>query len=309
MKVLILIFSFLITPNLFGQRQYSYVEKTEEKIDYCGKLKNVENLIGQKVKIWHDGGIYRSINGTDRIKWPNEEIKKVAGKEFWNDFDPKIGDIGEIVHVSKSKHKEIFYILKIKDNYVPILCSYIVSTESLDINEAFQKRWDDIHAYGEGDCNFKKFGINEVWNRAGIFEIDRISEFFACDLKTNGIDTLMLVKRISDNGSSPYEKQYVLWKENRQGYLKTFENNEKHEPTQTEPKIFNWDDLIYFYEQNNVSMETNIPESIISHYTNLIVQFYKGPDYYCFGMQLLCKEEDEELKNVQFVRLIEEKLK
>lgn len=301
--------SFLLIQNLSGQNQYSYIERTEEKIDYCGELKIVKELIGQKVKIWHNGGIYSSLNGSDNIKWPNDEIKKIAGKEYWNGYEPQIGEIGEIVFVSKSKYNEIIYILKIKDNYVPIKCSYIVSPESLDVNEAHQKRWDEIYSYGEGDCNFKKFGFNDIWNRAGIAEIDKITEFFACDLKTKGIDTLMLVKRISDNGSSPYEKEYVLWKENGQGYLKIFENNKEHKPTHTEPEKFNWDDLIGFYEQNNVSLETKKPESIISHYTNLIVQFYNGSAYYTFGMQLLCKQEDEKLKNIQFIRLIDNKLK
>lgn len=303
---IILLFTF---QTLVGQNKVSYLEKSEEPIDFCGKLRIVKKLIGQKVKIWHDGGIYKKINGTDRIQWPNEELKKIAGKEYWKDFEPKIGDIGEVVHISKSKYDEIFYVLKIDSYYVPILCSYIVSPESLDVKEAEQKRWDEITAYGKGDCNFKKFGINDTWNRAGIAEIDKISESFACELKTKGIDTLMLVKRISDNGSSPYEKEYVLWKENGQGYLKIFENNEKHKPTQTESEKFEWDDLINFYEENNVSSETKKPESIISHFTNLIVQFYNGSDFYSFGMQLVCKEEDEKLTNVQFIRRIDNKLK
>ncbi len=309
MKVLTTILAFLFVQNLFGQNQYSYIERNDERIDYCGKLNSVKELIGQKVKIWHNGGIFSTLNGSDNIKWPNDEVKKIAGKKYWNGYEPQIGDIGEIVFVSKSKYKEIIYILKIKDYYVPIKCSYIVNLESLDVNEAHQKRWDEIYAYGEGDCNFKKFGFNEIWNRAGIAEIDKLSESFACDLKTKGIDTLMLVKRISDNGSSPHEKEYVLWKENGKGYLKTFENNEKHKPTQTESEKFNWDDLITFYEENNVSSVTQKPESIFSHFTNLIVQLYNGSDYYTFGMQLICKEEDEKLINVQFIRLIDNKLK
>jgi hypothetical protein len=303
---IILLFTF---QTLVGQNKVSYLEKSEEPIDFCGKLKKVKHLEGTLVKIWHNGGIYKTLNETNNIKWPNEEIKTKSGKKYWKEFEPEIGDIGEIVFITKSKYKEIIYILKIKDYYVPIDCSYIVSTESLDVNEAHQKRWDEIYAYGDGDCNFKKFGINKTWNRAGIAKIDKISESFACELKTKGIDTLMLVKRISDNGSSPYEKEYILWKENGQGYLKFFENNEKHKPTQTEPKKFEWDDLINFYEENNVSSETKKPESIISHFTNLIVQFYNGSDFYAFGMQLACKEEDEKLTNVQFIRRIDNKLK
>lgn len=303
---IILLFTF---QTLVGQNKVSYLEKSEEPIDFCGKLKKVKPLKGTFAKIWHNGGIYSTLNGSDNIKWPNSEIKKIAGNEYWKDFEPQIGDIGEIIFVTKSKYKEIIYILKIKDYYVPIKCSYLVNTNSLDVKEAEQKRWDEITAYGKGDCNFKKFGINDTWNRAGIAEIDKISESFACELKTKGIDTLMLVKRISDNGSSPYEKEYILWKENEQGYLKIFENNEKHKPTQTEPEKFEWDDLIYFYEENNVSSEAKKPESIISHFTNLIVQFYNGSDFYAFGMQLVCKEEDEKLTNVQFIRRIDNKLK
>lgn len=309
MKVLTIILTFLFAQNLFGQNKYPYIERTEEKIIYCGKLNSAKELIGQDVKIWHNGGIYITLNGTDDIKWPNDEIKKIAGKEYWDGYEPQIGDIGKIVFVAESKYKEIIYILKIKDYYVPINCSYIVCSECLDVKEADQKIRDDIYAYGEGDCNFKKYGINDTWNRAGIAEIDKMSESFACELKTKGIDTLMLVKRISDNGSSPYEKEYILWKENGQGYLKIFENNENHIPTQTEPGKFDWDDLIKFYEENNVSFETNKPASIISHFTNLIVQLYYGTDFYAFGMQMVCREEDEKLINVQFIRRIDKRLK
>ena len=136
-----------------------------------------------------------------------------------------------------------------------------------------------------------------------------MSAVFGCSLKSSGIDTLMSVKRIFDNGSSPNEKEYVLWKENGQGYSKTFENNEEHQPTQTEPEQFDWDDLISFYEENNVSSGKEIPNSVVSHWTNLIVKFYNGSDYYTFGMQLACSKEDEKLVNVQFVRLIDHKLK
>ncbi len=303
---IIILFTF---QTLVGQNKVSYLEKSEEPIDFCGKLKKVKPLEGTFAKIWHNGGIYSTLNGSDNIKWPNSEIKKLAGKEYWKDFEPQIGDIGEIIFVTKSKYKEIIYILKIKDYYVPIKCSYLVNTKSLDVKEAEQKRWEEITAYGKGDCNFKKFGINETWNRAGIAEIDRISESFACELKTKGIDTLMLVKKISDRSSSPYEKQYVLWKEKGEGYIKIFKNNEKHKPTETETEKFNWNDLISFYEQKSVSLEKTKPESIISHYTNLIVQFYNGTEYYSFGMQLVCKEEDEKLINVQFIRLIDNKLK
>ncbi|MBW1296359.1 hypothetical protein [Aquimarina litoralis] len=301
---------FLFTfQTLVGQNKVSYLEKSEEPIDFCGKLKKVKPLEGTFAKIWHNGGIYSTLNGSDHIKWPNSEIKKIAGKEYWKDFEPQIGDIGEIIFVTKSKYKEIIYILKIKDYYVPIKCSYLINTKSLDVKETEQKRWDKITAYGEGKCNFKKFGFNDTWNRAGITEIDKITESLACDLKANGINTLMLIKKISDRSSSPHDKQFVLWKENDNGYLKTFSNNKKYKPTETETKVFNWDDLISFYEKNNVSSETKKPESIVSHWTNLIVQFYNNSDYYTFGMQLICSEKDEKLVNVQFIRLIDEKLK
>ncbi len=308
MRALIFILSLFVTQSLYGQNQYSYLEKTEENLDYCGKLKTVVNLIGQKAKIWHNGGIYSTLNGSDNIEWPNEEMKKIAGKEYWNEFEPQIGDIGEIVFVSKSKYKEIIYLLKVKEYYVPIKCSYVVSPTSFDVNEAEQKRWDEIEAYGNGDCNFKKFGFNETWNRAGIFKIDKMSEAYACGLKSNGIDTLMLVKRISDNGSSPNEKQYVVWKDKGNGYLKEFENNEGHNLTESETVNFDWNDLIEFYNSKRVFEEKEMPNSVVSHWTNLIVQLYMAKDYYTFGMQLLCSKEDEKLLNVQFIRKIDEKL-
>lgn len=56
------------------------------------------SLVGQKLKIYHNGGIYSTANGKDSkfIEWKNEEIKTKAGKSHWGIFEPKTGDIGEV---------------------------------------------------------------------------------------------------------------------------------------------------------------------------------------------------------------------
>ena len=308
-SILNTIFLLFILNSTFGQNRYSYITKEDDSINLCENIKNLQKLVGKKLKIYHAGGVYSTSNNSDFINWKNDEIKQQAGKSYWKDYEPKIGDIGEIVQLALSKHNDIIYILNVNGYYVPISCSYLTETQNLDVDELFKKREDEINEYGNGNCNFKKNGLNDIFNRAGIFNIDKISESFSCELKSRGITTIMLVKKISDNGSSADEKAFVLWKDNGKGYMKKFENNIEHNPTQTEIIEYNWDDIITFYESNKVIEEINKPESVISHDTNLIVQLYKNEEFYSFGMQLLCRKEDEKLANVKFVRLLDGKLK
>jgi hypothetical protein len=301
------IFLFFILNSTFGQN--GYIEKENDSINLCGKIEDLQKLVGQKLKIYHAGGVFATSNNSDFIKWKNDEIKQKAGKSYWNSFEPKTGDIGEVIQVSLTKHNNIVYVLNINGFYVPISCSYLTETKNLDTDELFKREQDKIEEYGNGDCNFKKNGLNETFNRAGITNLDKMSESFSCELKSKGITTIMLVKKISDNGSSPYEKAFILWNDNDKGYIKKFENNIEHNPTQTEIVEYNWDDLVTFYESNKVKEETKKPESFVSHYTNLIVQLYIREEFYSFGMQLLCRKEDEKLANVKFVRLLDEKLK
>lgn len=308
MKTILQIILILICwTNCFSQNKESYIQKEVDSIDLC---KMNKNLIGQKLKIYHNGGVYTTANGIDSkfIEWKNEEIKTKAGKSHWKNFEPETGDIGEVIQIGKTKYDELIYILKIDSFYVPIKCNYLTQKNNLSSEELIEQRWKDIEKYGEGNCNFKKNGFNEVFNRAGIVEIDKLAENYACNLRETGIDTVMLIKLISDNGSSPNEIEYIFWYENGQGFKTAFKNNKEHQPTQTEIEKYDWEDILIYYNHNVKGTELIFPQYFISHWTNLIVQLYQGEEFYSYGMQLAIKKEDESLANVKFVRYIEQKL-
>lgn len=305
--ILQIIFILICWINCFSQNKKTYIKKEFDSIDLCIENKK---LIGENVKIYHNGGIYPTANGNDSkfIEWKNEEIKIKAGKSHWGSFEAKTGDIGKVIQIGKTKYDELIYILKIDSFYVPIKCNYLTQENNLSSEEQFEQRLKEIEKYGEGNCNFKKNGLNGVFNRAGIVEIDKLAENFACNLRDNGIDTVLLLKLISDNGSSPNEIEYIFWYENGQGYKTEFKNNKKHVPTQTEVEKYDWKDILDYYNQNVKGTELKFPQYFISHWTNLIIQLYQGNEFYSYGMQLAIKKEDESLPNVKFVRYIEQKL-
>jgi len=306
-RILQIIFILIYSTNCFSQNKHTYITKPTDSLDLC----NPESkLVGKSLKIYHNGGIYETVNGKDSnfIDWKNDEIKIKAGKSYWGNFEPKIGDVGEVIQIGKTKYDEIIYVLKIDSFYVPIQCKYLAQENNYSSDKLFENRWKEIEYYGIGDCNFKKNGYNEVGNRAGIFEIDKLSESNACNLREKGIDTIMLIKLISDNGSSPNEIEYVFWYENEQGFKTVFKNNKEHQPTQTEIEKYDWKDIINYYNQNVKDTEMEFPQYIVSHWTNLIIQLYQGEEFYSYGMQLMIKKEDENLPNVKFVRYIEGKL-
>lgn len=308
MKTILQIILILICwTNCFSQQQKSYTQKEVDSIDLC---KINYNLVGHKLKIYHDGGIYPTANGIDSkfIEWKNEDVKLKAGKSHWGNFEPKTGDIGEVIQIGKTKYDELIYILKIDSFYVPIKCNYLTQEKNLSSDEQYEQRLKEIEKYGEGNCNFKKNGFNGVGNRAGIVEIDKLAENFACNLREKGIEKVMLIKLISDNGSSPNEIEYIFWYENEQGFKTAFKNNKNHEPTQTEIEKYDWKNILDYYNQNVKGTELKFPQYFISHYTNLIIQLYQGTEFYSYGMQLAIKKEDESLSNVKFVRYIEQKL-
>lgn len=305
--ILQIIFILICWTNCFSQNNKTYIQKEVDSIDLC-KINN--NLVGQNLKIYHNGGIYSTANGKDSkfIEWKNEEIKTKAGKSHWKNFEPKTGDIGEVIQIGKTKYDELIYILKIDSFYVPIKCNYLTQESNLSSEQELQQRGKEIEQYGEGNCNFKKNGFNGVGNRAGIVEIDKLAENYACNLRETGIDTIMLIKLISDNGSSPNEIEYIFWYENGQGFKTTFKNNKKHKPTQTEIEKYDWKDILNYYNQNVKGSELIFPQYFISHWTNLIIQLYQREEFYSYGMQLAIKKEDEDLPNVKFVRYIEQKI-
>lgn len=314
MKTLILTILFSIPVIGQGQDLVSVVKDTTTgPIDFCDQDTPDSLVIGQQAKIRHNGGIYTDLNKTDWGGWPSKKIKRQAGENAWGKFYPETGDTGVVVHRTVYSEDGVasarrIYILLINGHYVPIGCGYLTNPNQPDDNELLRQSWQEVEEYGAGNCKFRKYGINDCWKRVGIFTIDKMAETFACDLRANNIDTILLCKSIGDNGSSPYEKEYILWTDKGKGYLKTFENNKQHDPTETETKEYDWTEITDFFFDNSVDTITIEPKSIVSHWKNYIIQFWYGDHFYCFGMQLLCPEEDEKLLNVRMVRLLEEKL-
>ena len=104
----------------------------EQKIDckkYISELKaqgyssTPTASIGQQVEIIKENA-YSSINETDCLTWPNNEIKSKAGKEEWDKFGfiPKNGMKGQIISITRHCDSgRITYILLINNKfYVPI---------------------------------------------------------------------------------------------------------------------------------------------------------------------------------------------
>ncbi|ACU60368.1 hypothetical protein [Chitinophaga pinensis] len=258
------------------------------KPDYCLKDSiDVKDVIGRPVKIWHEGGVFSTLDMSKKIKWPSEEIRKRGGQSGWGTFEPKAGDTGIVTHIftEKSGVNKYIYLLKIQGNYVPVACSYITSVDLLDSHKQYEQDWinDSINNvnYAAG-CKFKIRNVNNSWSRAGLNNIDKQSEDFACSLIKKGIDTIMLCKYIFDNGSLPGEKGFILWIDNGQGYVKSYFNNASHEPTNNKAMSFDSRDLIDYFFINRLDTVTSTPKSEIwiSHSLGYSIQLYVPGFFY-----------------------------
>lgn len=276
MLVWCLLISWLCLNNsAFGQ----------DKEDFCSK-QNGKQRIGQTVKIWSNGGIYTSINLSEELEWPNKEIKDISGKNAWGEFYPQTGDIGIIIHVLK-KNDWPLYLLNIKGYFVPIGCSNITTVSQMDQNEE-SRHWriqDSIWSvkYAAG-CEFKTRGINNCGNRAGVFPIDTMPEIFICNLKSSGIDTLMLCKYIYDNGSSPMEDAFVLWVDNGNGFLKAYYNSVDHKPRTSKIKpsseVQSLVQKFFEYDLDSIKSHPKAKDSP-SHSMGYSIQLYTPTTFFC----------------------------
>jgi len=180
-----------------------------------------KTIIGRKVKIWHDGGIYPTFNTDSNFVWPSAEAKRRGGENGWGRFRPKTGDTGIIVHtfIYEGDRQKYVYLLKIKENFVAIGCFYVTDVDKPDAVQ--YHAWDSLKNidYAKG-CKFKLMNINKRWSGAGNTKIDSISESLACDLTAKGVDTVILCKGYS--GVSSTSTAFVLWEEEGKGYVKTF---------------------------------------------------------------------------------------
>jgi hypothetical protein len=278
-----LLFQIVLVQTIYGQRIWG-------KGDFCSK-QNGQERIGQKVKIWSIGGIYTSINSSNNLKWPTYEMKNKSGENSWGHHYPKTGDTGTIIHVfeyddGRVASAKLIYLLDIKGSYVPIGCGYITTVDHMDENEE-SEHWriqDSIRSvkYAAG-CEFKTKGLNDCWNRTGVFPIDTMPEIFICNLKSSGIDTLILCKYIYDNGSLPIEKAFVLWIDNGKGYMKAYYNNKNHQPTEKKVQKFEVGPLVQKFFEYKLDTVTTYPkaEYCIDHYMGYSIQLYTPTTFFC----------------------------
>ena len=168
MKFIALFFSFNIialTTKLHSQVLYSFA--TIEKPDYCSKdTFKIKNLIGRKAKIWHEGGVYSTLNLSNAYNDLSNEIKTKGGKSGWGNYNPKAGDVGTIVHIfpEKENNSKYIYLLKIDDNYIPVGCYYLTVNNIdglLGSNHYFANLDDIILAYNQNKVEIH----SEIWIR------------------------------------------------------------------------------------------------------------------------------------------------
>jgi hypothetical protein len=317
MKFTALFFFFIIialTNKLHSQVLYNYA--TIEKPDYCSKdTFKIKNLIGRKAKIWHEGGVYSTLNLTNAYNDLPNEIKTKGGKSGWGNYNPKAGDVGTIIHIfpEKENNSKYIYLLKIGDNYIPVGCYYLTDINKPDDYEQATQHYiqDSINniKYASG-CKFKLKNVNESWSRAGLTNIDKISEIFACNLTSKGIDTVMLCKYIFDNGSLPIEKAFVIWSKNGQGFVKAFFNNPKHKPTENKTISFNTKALIGYFFLNRLDTVTTEPnaEVWISHSLGYSIQLQVPSFFFRQRLTDFLIRQDKTHPKAMWWRMISEKL-
>jgi len=75
----------------------------------------------KKAQITDVGQIYELINTTECLTWPSDDMKEKGGKNGWDKFYPKKGDLGMIVKEMKHCHlDDNVYIVEMEQYYVPI---------------------------------------------------------------------------------------------------------------------------------------------------------------------------------------------
>ena len=102
MRFIVILMVIIFLP-LFAGAQDTAIEKFR-KADYCAKdTLKLKTLIGRKVKLWSDGGVYPKLDQTNFLNGLPEEFKRKGGKSGWGIYSPAAGDTGVIVQVFRKK--------------------------------------------------------------------------------------------------------------------------------------------------------------------------------------------------------------
>jgi hypothetical protein len=80
--------------------------------------------LARRVRIVYTGAVYSTINQTDALSWPTEEIKCACGEGSdpgWGEFAPAEGDEGEVVWASTHPDSGVtVYLVALGGRYVTI---------------------------------------------------------------------------------------------------------------------------------------------------------------------------------------------
>lgn len=309
-RVLIsILFGIILSTSTWGQRIFGDNGPCDQQRPYF--------LIGDTVKIWDAGGIYEELNKTKTLKWPTREIKKKAGKKGWKSYEPKAGDIGEIVHVFEYNDDRVnsakyIYLLQIENNYVPIGCGYITEVDKMTGDEEWEYYYmqDSIQNSLYADsCLFKlSYGVGGRY-QGGVFKIDSLAETFACEILDSKSDTILMMKSFNNNhGLGKSNMILITWREPNNDYIKFYKHDIRGQITEQDPKLIPTDIIDYFFEKE---LETNdsSPKSIISvsHPNVYNIYFVYGNKVYQEYLTYReVKDDPEHLKTIWWKKLLSE---
>lgn len=86
-----------------------------------GSWDEVRPTEGAVMEITHPGRVWRYLHLEECLKWPSEEMRRLAGSRSWGAFEPRRGDRGEVVwSAPHCKFAETVYVLKIGEFLVPV---------------------------------------------------------------------------------------------------------------------------------------------------------------------------------------------
>jgi len=66
---------------------------------------------GERWRVVDAGDVYPSINTTDCLAWPNADMKRRGGDNYWSSFAPQKGDVGVVLGVVRHCSQDIDVVL------------------------------------------------------------------------------------------------------------------------------------------------------------------------------------------------------
>lgn len=153
--------------------------------------------------------------------------------------------------------------------------------KNLSEDPAFLKS-QQIAEYGM-KCIFKSITTSPNWKRPGVSQMDFAVEELACKQNATGADTLIVCKYMHDSEIALQEKAGVMWLDERNGFMQSFEYSENGKLKSSGKKPFETREVIVCYL--NIRPDTIYdlpePEMVTNSEMGLSVQVLLGDEYYC----------------------------